>query len=247
MLCLHHTLLLQSPEHHSWPSGKFDSCIELELLNLAVVVAAADAIPTLCPPTTVARTNSWPSAAAFFPRVGRAIDWLVLMRVMLYFPSRCLAPGLSRCLRRKFLATPSALVPRLSCYRCWTYSHHCQIPDRNRRKDHGTENFGGFVYVLDRFPQRELGLWVFMCTIIMASLPCTGPDLLSIGQSNRYICLASQCTQRMATHFCLALANQEAHFCLALLSIAPHFAYCIAPQRSALQRSYTHTHGFCTP
>ena len=72
-----------------------------------------------------------------------------------------------------------------------------------------------------------------------ASLPCTGPDLLSIDQSNRYICLASQCTQRMETHFCLALANQEAHFCLALLSIAP--------QRSALQRSYTHTHGFCTP
>ena len=35
----------------------------------------------------------------------------------------------------------------------------------NRRKDRGTENFGGFVYVLDRFPQRELGLWVFMCTI----------------------------------------------------------------------------------
>ena len=34
----------------------------------------------------------------------------------------------------------------------------------NRRKDHGTENFVGFVYVLDRFPQRELGLWVFMCT-----------------------------------------------------------------------------------
>ena len=30
------------------------------------------------------------------------------------------------------------------------------------RKD-GTENFGGFVYVLDRFPQRDLGLWVFMC------------------------------------------------------------------------------------
>ena len=35
----------------------------------------------------------------------------------------------------------------------------------NRRKDHGTENFVGFVYVLDRFPQRELRLWVFMCTI----------------------------------------------------------------------------------
>ena len=35
----------------------------------------------------------------------------------------------------------------------------------NRRKDHGTENFGGVVYVLDRFPQRDLMLWVFMCPI----------------------------------------------------------------------------------
>ena len=32
----------------------------------------------------------------------------------------------------------------------------------NRRKDHGTENFGGFVYVLDGFPQRDFVLWVFM-------------------------------------------------------------------------------------
>ena len=84
-------------------------------------------------------------------------------------------------------------------------------------------DFGGFVYVLDRFPQRDSGLWVFMCPI-NSSLPCTGPDLLSIDQSNRYICLASQRTQRMETHFCLALVNQEAHFCLALLRIAPHFA-----------------------
>ena len=30
-------------------------------------------------------------------------------------------------------------------------------------KDHGTEDLGGFVYVLDKFPQRDLGLWVFMC------------------------------------------------------------------------------------
>ena len=28
----------------------------------------------------------------------------------------------------------------------------------------GRRNFGGFVYVLDRFPQRDFGLWVFMCT-----------------------------------------------------------------------------------
>ena len=37
-----------------------------------------------------------------------------------------------------------------------------RLQTRIRRKD-GKENFGGFVYVLDRFPQRDLGLWVFMC------------------------------------------------------------------------------------
>ena len=31
-------------------------------------------------------------------------------------------------------------------------------------KIHGTENFVGFLYVLGRFPQRDFGLWVFMCT-----------------------------------------------------------------------------------
>ena len=41
----------------------------------------------------------------------------------------------------------------------------------NRRKDHGTENFGGFVYVLDRFPQRELGLWVFMYPCLLYTSP----------------------------------------------------------------------------
>ena len=35
---------------------------------------------------------------------------------------------------------------------------------RIRRKDR-TENFGGFVYVLDGFPQRDIVLWVFMCPI----------------------------------------------------------------------------------
>ena len=35
----------------------------------------------------------------------------------------------------------------------------------NRRKDHGTDNFGGFVYVLDGFPQRDFVLWVFMYPI----------------------------------------------------------------------------------
>ena len=35
---------------------------------------------------------------------------------------------------------------------------------RIRGKD-GTENFGGFVYVLDGFPQRDFVLWVLMCPI----------------------------------------------------------------------------------
>ena len=35
----------------------------------------------------------------------------------------------------------------------------------NRQKDHGTANFVGFVYVLDSFPQRDLGLWTFMYPI----------------------------------------------------------------------------------
>ena len=39
-----------------------------------------------------------------------------------------------------------------------------RLGTRIRRKD-GTENFGGFVYVLEGFPQREFVLWVFMCPI----------------------------------------------------------------------------------
>ena len=39
-----------------------------------------------------------------------------------------------------------------------------RLQTRIRRQD-GTENFGGFVYVLDGFPQRDFLLWVFMCPI----------------------------------------------------------------------------------
>ena len=39
-----------------------------------------------------------------------------------------------------------------------------RLQTRIRRKD-GTENFGGFVYVLDGFPQRDFVLWVYMCSI----------------------------------------------------------------------------------
>ena len=41
-----------------------------------------------------------------------------------------------------------------------------RLQTRIRRKDHGTEKFGEFVYVLDGFPQqRDFALWVFMCPI----------------------------------------------------------------------------------
>ena len=51
-----------------------------------------------------------------------------------------------------------------------------RLQTRILRKD-GTENFGGFVYVLDRFPQRDLGLWIFMCptNITRVSFPATTP------------------------------------------------------------------------
>ena len=39
-----------------------------------------------------------------------------------------------------------------------------RLQTRIRRKN-GTENSGGFVYVLDGFPQRDFVLWVFMCPI----------------------------------------------------------------------------------
>ena len=39
-----------------------------------------------------------------------------------------------------------------------------RLQTRIRRKD-GTENFGGVVYVLDGFVQRDFVLWVFMCSI----------------------------------------------------------------------------------
>ena len=40
----------------------------------------------------------------------------------------------------------------------------CRQESVEKRQD-GTENFGGFAYVLDGFPQRDFVLWVFMCPI----------------------------------------------------------------------------------
>ena len=50
-----------------------------------------------------------------------------------------------------------------------------RLQTRIRRK-HGTDNFGGFVYVLDGFLQRDFVLWVFMCSInFSVSFPATTP------------------------------------------------------------------------
>ena len=54
-----------------------------------------------------------------------------------------------------------------------------RLQTRTRRKD-GTENFGGFVYVLDGFLQRDFLLRVFMCSInfslfFWVSFPATKP------------------------------------------------------------------------
>ena len=54
-----------------------------------------------------------------------------------------------------------------------------RLQTRTRRKD-GTENFGGFVYVLDGILQRDFSLWVFMCSInfslfFWVSFPATTP------------------------------------------------------------------------
>ena len=65
---------------------------------------------------------------------------------------------------------------------CWTYSHHCHIPDKNPSKRwRWNGEFPGFrvVYVLDGF-LRDFLLWVFMCSInfsffFWASFPATTP------------------------------------------------------------------------
>ena len=52
-----------------------------------------------------------------------------------------------------------------------------RLQTRIRRKD-GTENFGGFVYVLGGFPQRDFVLWLFTCPINI-SLFCVSFVFLS--------------------------------------------------------------------
>ena len=71
-----------------------------------------------------------------------------------------------------------------------------RLQTRIRRKDHGTEKFGEFVYVLDGFPQqRDFVLWVFMCPINI-SLFCVSfvPSSLFSGTTPRTTTPHLDCT-----------------------------------------------------
>ena len=59
-----------------------------------------------------------------------------------------------------------------------------RLQTKIRRKD-GTENFGGFVYVLDGFVQRDFVLWVF-CVLgeFQCLFPATTPRATT---SHRYL------------------------------------------------------------
>ena len=76
-----------------------------------------------------------------------------------------------------FLVFSGSCAKKQAC--CWTYSHRCQIPDKNPSKTWNGE-FGGFVYVLDGFPQRDFVLWVFMCPINISLLCVYFVSLLSL-------------------------------------------------------------------
>ena len=90
-------------------------------------------------------------------------------------------PRLSPVEKHHRSVTPAKLQEkRRTTQKCFLANHHLgytsgdrvfdvltslsDLQTRTRRKD-GAENFGGFVYVLDRFPQRDFVLWVFMCPI----------------------------------------------------------------------------------
>ena len=116
---------------------------------------------------------------------------------------------------------------------------------RIRRKDR-TENFGGFVYVLDGFPQRDFVLWVFICPINISlfcvyfvSLLCllsfpattqraTTPHLYRTGYH------AFTTTARLPRLSLSRLPRHSSFFC----------SWVITPE---LSRSTTHVHRAITP
>ena len=91
----------------------------------------------------------------------------------------------------------------------------------NRRKDHGTENFGGFVYVLDGFPQHVFVLRVFVCP--------TNITLFCL----YFVSIFPATTPRANTHH---LYRTGYHACVYIPVITPE-----------LSRSTIHVHRVITP
>ena len=102
-----------------------------------------------------------------------------------------------------------------------------RLQTRNRSKDHGTEDLGGFVYVLDKFPQRDLGLWVFMYPINI-TLFCL--YFVSI------LCLSLRLPRRGLSRPFLATTGY--HACVYIPSRFPHQSYHAQP---------IHVHRVITP
>ena len=117
-----------------------------------------------------------------------------------------------------------------------------RLQTRIRRKD-GMENCGGFVYVLDGFPQRDFVLWVFMCPINI-SLFC-----VSFVSSLSFPATTPRSTTphlyRTGYHAFTTTAQLPR---LSLSRLPRHsslfYSWVITPE---LSRSTTHVHGVITP
>ena len=73
--------------------------------------------------------------------------------------------------------TVLVLISRICIY-CWTYSPHCQIPDKNPSKRWNGE-FRGFRICIG-FAQRDFVLWGFLCSINFSLyFPATTPRATS--------------------------------------------------------------------
>ena len=114
------------------------------------------------------------------------------------------------------------------------------------RGNDGTENFGGFVYVLDGFPRRDFVLWVYMYPInIILFLLLFCVYFVSISRLPRRGLPRPIYTARAITplpplhgyHACVYLSRLPRH---------SSFFYCwvITPEKS---RSTTHVHRVITP
>ena len=124
---------------------------------------------------------------------------------------------------------------------------HTIVRFRTRiRRNDATENFGGFVYVLDGFPRRDFELWVFMYPInIILFLILFCVYFVSISRLPRrglprpiYIAWAiTPLPPLHGYHACVYLSRPPRYSSL-------FYSWVITPE---LSRSTTHVHRVITP